>query len=85
MGWWIALGIFVGLLILPLGVSVFYDAAGVRLRVIAGFIRFTIFPKKKKEKKPQKEKPPKKKIEKTAPEKSLQSPKKTEGKHQKVK
>ena len=85
MGWWIALGIFVGLLILPLGVSVFYDAAGVRLRVIAGFIRFTIFPKKKKEKKPQKEKPPKKKIEKTAPEKSQQPPKKTEGKHQKVK
>ena len=85
MGWWIALGIFVGLLILPLGVSVFYDAAGVRLRVIAGFIRFTIFPKKKKEKKPKKEKPPKKKIEKTAPEKSQQPPKKTEGKHQKVK
>ena len=85
MGWWIALGIFVGILILPLGVSVFYDAAGVRLRIIAGFIRFTILPKKKKEKKPKKEKPPKKKIEKTAPEKSQQPPKRTEGKHQKVK
>mgnify|MGYP007130713377 CR=1 FL=1 len=57
MGWWIALGIFVGLLILPLGVSVIYDAAGVRLRVVAGLIRFTIFPGKKKEKKPKKEKP----------------------------
>ena len=54
MGWWIALGIFVGLLILPLGVSVIYDAAGVRLRVVAGLIRFTIFPGKKKEKKPKK-------------------------------
>ena len=58
MGWWITLAILVLLAILPLGVSVFYDAAGVRLRVIAGFIRFTIFPAKKKEKKPKKEKTP---------------------------
>ncbi len=50
MGWWIALGIFVGLLILPLGVSVIYDAAGVQVRVIAGLIRLTVFPMKKKEK-----------------------------------
>lgn len=50
MGWWIFLGIMVLLLILPLGVSLFYDAAGTRIRVIAGPIRFTIFPGKKKEK-----------------------------------
>lgn len=80
MGWWIALGIFVGLLILPLGISVFYDAAGVRLRVIAGFIRFTIFPKKKKEKKPKKEKPPKKNKEEPIPEKSQQEPQKAKKK-----
>ena len=84
MGWWIALGIFVGLLILPLGISVFYDAAGVRLRVIAGFIRFTIFPKKKKEKKPQKEKPLKKK-EKSERKKSQQNPQNTEKKPTKTK
>ena len=85
MGWWIALGIFVGLLILPLGVSVFYDAAGVRLRVIAGFIRFTIFPAKKKEKKPKKEKPPKKKKEEPVQEESRQEPKKAKKKSEKTK
>ncbi len=85
MGWWIALGIFVGLLILPLGVSVFYDAAGVRLRVIAGFIRFTIFPAKKKEKKPKKEKASKKKKEEPAQEESQQEPKKTKKKSEKPK
>jgi hypothetical protein len=56
MGWWIALGVLVGLMILPLGVSVIYDAAGVRVRVIAGWIRLTVFPMKKKEKKPEPEK-----------------------------
>jgi hypothetical protein len=56
MGWWIALGILIGLLILPLGVSVFYDSEGVRARVIIGLIRFTVFPMKKKEKKDKKEK-----------------------------
>jgi hypothetical protein len=85
MGWWIALGIFVGILILPLGVSVFYDAAGVRLRIIAGFIRFTILPKKKKEKKPKKEKPPKKKKEKPVKEETPQEPQKTEKNEKKEK
>ena len=82
MGWWIALGIFVGLLILPLGVSVFYDASGVRLRIVAGFIRFTIFPKKKKEKKPKKEKPPKKKKEEPKPEETQQESPKSKKKSQ---
>lgn len=62
MGWWIALGILVGILILPIGVSALYDSQGVRARVIIGFIRFTIFPMKKKEKKEKKQKqdtPPK--------------------------
>lgn len=60
MGWWIALGILVLLAILPLGVSVKYDAGGPLVRVIAGPIRFTVFPMKKKEKKPKKEKKKKK-------------------------
>jgi hypothetical protein len=63
MGWWIALGILVLILILPLGVSIFYDAAGVRIRVIAGFFRFTVFPMKKKEKDPKKEEKPQDKDE----------------------
>lgn len=56
MFWWILLGILVLLLILPLGASIFYDAAGVRVLVVAGPIRFTVFPMKKK---PPKEKAPK--------------------------
>ena len=62
MGWWIALGILVGILILPIGVSALYDSQGFRARVIIGFIRFTIFPMKRKEKKEKKKKqdtPPK--------------------------
>lgn len=60
MFWWILLGILVLLLILPLGASIFYDAAGVRVLVVAGPIRFTVFPMKKKppkENKPEEEPP----------------------------
>lgn len=61
MFWWILLGILVLLLILPLGASIFYDAAGVRVLVVAGPIRFTVFPMKKKPPKDDKpkEEPPK--------------------------
>ena len=57
MGWLIALGILVLLAVLPLGVSVRYNSEGVLVRIIAGPVRFTVFPMKKKEKK---EKPKKK-------------------------
>ena len=60
MGWWIALAVLVGLAILPLGVSVKYNADGVYLAVIAGPIRIKILPAKKKDKKPKKEKKSKK-------------------------
>ena len=56
MFWWILLGILVLLLILPIGASIFYDAAGIRVRVVAGPIRFTVFPMKKKPPKEQKSK-----------------------------
>ena len=59
MGWWIALGILVLLAILPLGVSVRYDEDGPVIRIIAGPIRYTLIPRKKKDK-PKKEKKPKK-------------------------
>ena len=55
MGWWIALAIIVGLAVLPLGVSVRYNADGMYLAVIVGPIRIKILPMKKKEKKPKKE------------------------------
>ena len=57
MGWWIALGVIFLLGILPLGVSARYNEDGALLQVILGPIRLTLFPRRKKEKKP---KPPKK-------------------------
>lgn len=63
MGWWIFFGILALILLLPLGASIFYDAAGVRVLVIAGPVRFTVFPMKKKDKKPEKKAEPEKKEE----------------------
>lgn len=57
MGWWIFFGILLLLAVLPLGVSVIYDADGLLVRVIAGPVKIQVFPLKKK--KPQKEKPEK--------------------------
>lgn len=46
----IALGILILLAILPLGVSAIYNEDGALVRVIAGPVRLTVFPLKKKEK-----------------------------------
>lgn len=54
-GWLIALGVLLGLAILPLGVQLRYDADGFLARIIVGFIKITIFPQNKKEKPPKKE------------------------------
>ncbi len=61
MGWLIALGILVILVILPLGVSVVYNASGLTLKLIAGLIKIQLLPKKKKADPPKekKQKPPK--------------------------
>lgn len=56
MGWLIALGVVALLAGIPLGVNVSYDAQGPLVRVIAGPVRFTVFPRLKKEKKKQKPK-----------------------------
>ena len=58
MGWLITLGILAVLAILPLGVSLKYNADGALVRLILGPIRLTLFPAKPKEKKekPKKEK-----------------------------
>ncbi len=66
MGWWITLGILVLLAILPLGVSVHYNADGPLVRIILGPVKLTVLPAKKKppkekKEKPQKEKKPRKK------------------------
>lgn len=58
MGWWIALGVIFLLGILPLGVSARYSGEGPLLRVVIGPVRLTLFPRKKKEKKPKPVKKP---------------------------
>lgn len=50
MGWLIALAVLVFLSMLPLGVSVRYDSDGVCVRVIAGPVKITLFPRPKKRK-----------------------------------
>ena len=55
MGWLIALGILALLAVLPLGAGARYNSCGARLWLIAGPVRLTLYPRKKKapkEKKP---------------------------------
>lgn len=59
MGWLIGLGICVLLALLPLGISARYGAQGPLVRVIAGPLRLTLYPRKKKEKKKPKTEQPK--------------------------
>ena len=61
MGWLITLGIVVLLAILPLGVSIHYNAEGPLVRLILGPVRLTLVPAKRKPKKEKKKKPEKKK------------------------
>lgn len=56
MGWLITFGILFLLAILPLGASVKYDADGPLIRIIAGPLRLTVFPRKKKDNKQKKDK-----------------------------
>ena len=63
MGWLITLGIVVLLAILPLGASVKYDADGPLVKLIAGPVKVTLFPRPKKPKKEKKPKEPKKALE----------------------
>jgi len=61
MGWWITLGILVLLAAVPLGVRVCYDDSGPLVKILAGPLKMTVYPRKKKEEKPgkKKEKKPK--------------------------
>ena len=51
MGWLIALFILTAIAYIPLGGFVCYDARGFVVKVVAGFLRITVFPVKKKRKK----------------------------------
>lgn len=77
MGWLIAFMIVFLLAILPLGASVKYNSDGPLVRIIAGPIRFKVFPVKKKEKKEKKpkEKKQKKDKPKTDGQQTMEKPK----------
>lgn len=68
MGWVITAAILFFLAILPLGAGLSYDAAGATVRIIAGPIRITLFPGKKKTRKDEKKSSHPKKDSATKPE-----------------
>lgn len=68
MGWLITFGILFLLAILPLGVSVIYNAGGPQVRIIAGPVKLTVFPMAKKQKKDPKNKKKKEKPAEPVPE-----------------
>lgn len=82
MGMWITLGILVLLGCIPFGVGICYDESGVRVSAVAGALKITLFPRRKKADKPPKEKkdtPEKKpKDNKKSKEKKKISPEKKE-------
>ena len=63
MGWLIALVVLVAVGLIPLGALVRYDQDGLKIKLVAGVLRFTIYPlperKTKKPKKEKKKQPPK--------------------------
>ena len=76
MGIWITAAVLLALALLPLGVRIHYNEAGFVLKVIAGPLKITVFPRKKKTKK-QKTKPQKREQKAVPPARSsenLESP-----------
>ena len=55
MGLWIAAAVVLALAVLPLGARIRYNEAGLSLRVIAGFVKIAVFPRKKGKKQKPKE------------------------------
>ena len=52
MGIWITLGVLTLLAMLPLGVHIGYDEKGPLIKVVLGPVKFTVYPRKKKDKTP---------------------------------
>ena len=73
MGWLIALGLLVLLATLPLGVRVRYDADGPLVRLLAGPVRLTLYPRKvaAKKEKPQKEEKARQKVRQAGPNQEI--------------
>lgn len=63
MGWLIALGVLVAIGFIPLGAFLRYDQDGLKIKLVAGALRFAVYPlperKQKKPKKEKKKQPPK--------------------------
>ncbi len=63
MGWLIALGVLIAIGFVPQGAFLRYDQDGLKIKLVAGVLRFTIYPlperKTKKPKKEKKKQPPK--------------------------
>ena len=74
MGWLIAAGVVTLLAVLPLGVFVRYDEAGPLVRIVAGPVKFTVFPMPQKKKKEKKKKEPEKKADPSSAEENLPQP-----------
>lgn len=55
MGWLIALGILALIAFIPVGAQVRFDSGGFLVRIIAGCFRLTVYPMKKRKKKPAEE------------------------------
>lgn len=55
MGWLITLAVLLLLASIPLGAQICYDSQGLKIRIIAGFLRFAVFPFPKRKKKPKKD------------------------------
>ena len=72
MGWLITLGILLLLAALPVGVRIRYNSDGILVKVIAGPVKITLFPRSKMEKKEKKK--DKKKKEKAGETENLPKP-----------
>lgn len=79
MGWLIVLAVILLLAILPLGVSAKFEAGGALVRLIAGPVRVTLFPMKKKDKHGDEAKPAPKKAAKPDVKKPESAEKKESG------
>ncbi|MBR3949665.1 MAG: DUF2953 domain-containing protein [Oscillospiraceae bacterium] len=73
MGWLITFGILFLLAVLPLGAAIRYDSGGIRVRLVLGPVKCTVYPRPKKEKKDKKEPGTNRETKKQEPEKKDKS------------
>lgn len=76
MGWLITGGVLFLLAVLPLGVRIRYDANGLLVRLLLGPVKYTVYPRPKKESKDEKKEPSRQQQEKQPeqPQETLPKP-----------